>query len=92
MVKVQYLYSEFVFKHVTFEVLVKLPVGILAVVRDTILPCGRDGWLGKGDLKVLCIVEATKNRSDLLGWIQRKDNRVKDKVLGYLHKDQAKHK
>lgn len=43
MVKVQYLYSEFVFKHVTFEVLVKLPVGILAVVRDTILPCGRDG-------------------------------------------------
>ena len=43
----------FVFKHVKFYVLVKLPTRILKVVRDIILQLGSDGRFGKGDLKVL---------------------------------------
>lgn len=46
-------YDEFVFKRVKFYVLLKLPTRILKVVTDIILPLGRDGRFGKGDLKVL---------------------------------------
>lgn len=46
--------------------LVKLPTEIFKS-RDLILQLGRDGRVGNGDLKVLCRVEVTENRRDLLG-------------------------